>query len=96
MKDKQQAQVAGLAQTRDTLVQLRTALKNKVNNILSAHGIGLRMQPGVPVTERENTARRILLSFVRYGFPTQPAFSVRGSSRRILTMRFRPADIRLQ
>ena len=53
------------------------------------------MQPAVQVTERENTARRILLSFVRYGFPTQPAFSVRGSSRRIMTMRFRPADIRV-
>jgi transposase len=41
MKNKQQAQVASLAQTRDTLVKLRTALKNKVNNILSAHGINL-------------------------------------------------------
>jgi hypothetical protein len=47
------------------------------------------------VMERENTARRILLRFVRYGFTTQPAFSVRGSSRRIMTMRFRPADIRV-
>jgi hypothetical protein len=47
------------------------------------------------VMELENTARRILLSFVRYGFTTQPAFSVRGSSRRIMTMRFRPADIRV-
>ena len=47
------------------------------------------------VTERENTERRILQRFVRYGFSTQPAFSVRGSSRRIMTMRFRPADIRV-
>jgi transposase len=31
--------VASLTQTRDTLVKLRTALKNKINNILSAHGI---------------------------------------------------------
>jgi transposase len=44
MKDKQQAQVASLAQTRDTLVKLRTALKNKVNNILSAHGINLEKE----------------------------------------------------
>jgi transposase len=41
MKEKTQAQIASLTQTRDTLVKLRTALKNKVNNILSAHGINL-------------------------------------------------------
>lgn len=41
MKDKQHGQIASLAQTRDTLVKLRTALKNKVNNILSAQGINL-------------------------------------------------------
>src|SRR6201993_1153442 len=41
MKDKTQAQIASLTQTRDTLVKLRTALKNKVNNILAAHGINL-------------------------------------------------------
>jgi transposase len=41
MKEKQQGQIASLTQTRDTLVKLRTALKNKVNNILSAHGINL-------------------------------------------------------
>jgi len=53
------------------------------------------MRPAVQVTEREDTERRILLTSVRYGFATQPASSVRGSSRRIMTMRFRPADIRL-
>jgi transposase len=41
MKDKQHGQVASLTQTRDTMVKLGTALKNKVNNILSAHGINL-------------------------------------------------------
>ena len=41
MKDKQHGQIASLTQTRDTLVKLRTALKNKVNNILSARGINL-------------------------------------------------------
>ena len=30
---------------------------------------------------------------MRYGFQTQPATSVRGSSRRIMFMRFRPAHI---
>ena len=34
-------QLASLTQTRDTLVKLRTALKNKVNNLLSARGINL-------------------------------------------------------
>ena len=41
MKEKTEAQIASLTQTRDTLVKLRTALKNKVNNILAAHGINL-------------------------------------------------------
>jgi transposase len=41
MKDSQHGQIASLTQTRDTLVKLRTALKNKVNNILSARGINL-------------------------------------------------------
>jgi transposase len=44
MKDKQQAQLASLVQTRDRLVKLRTALKNKVNNLLSARGIELRSE----------------------------------------------------
>jgi hypothetical protein len=33
--------VASLTQTRDTLVKQRSALKNKVNNILSARGLNL-------------------------------------------------------
>jgi transposase len=41
MKEKEQAEVASLTQTRDRLVKLRTALKNKVNNLLSARGINL-------------------------------------------------------
>jgi transposase len=44
MKDKTQAQLASLTQTRDTLVKLRTSLKNKVNNILSAHGLNLEKE----------------------------------------------------
>jgi hypothetical protein len=32
---------------------------------------------------------------MRNGFQTQPARSVRGSSRRIMTMRYRPANIRV-
>ena len=41
MKHKDVAQLASLTQTRDTLVKQRTALKNKVNNILSARGLNL-------------------------------------------------------
>jgi transposase len=41
MKDHEHAEMASLAQTRDTLVKSRTALKNKVNNLLSARGVNL-------------------------------------------------------
>jgi transposase len=41
MKNKEQGQLASLRQTRDTRVKLRTALKNKINNILSAGGLNL-------------------------------------------------------
>ncbi len=44
MKEKAQAEVASLTQTRDRLVKLRTALKNKVNNLLSARGIELEKE----------------------------------------------------
>ena len=44
MKGKAQAEVASLTQTRDRLVKLRTALKNKVNNLLSARGIELEKE----------------------------------------------------
>jgi transposase len=41
VKDKAHRQLASLTQTRDTLVKLRTALKNKVNNTPSARGWNL-------------------------------------------------------
>ncbi|HZQ93473.1 MAG TPA: IS110 family transposase [Candidatus Sulfotelmatobacter sp.] len=44
MKEQPQAEVASLTQTRDRLVKLRTALKNKVNNLLSARGIELEKE----------------------------------------------------
>ena len=47
------------------------------------------------VTGQGLTERRILQSFMRYGLRTQPASLVRGSSRRITIVRFRPADIRV-
>ena len=44
MKDKTQARIASLTQTRDTMVKLRTALKNKVNNLCSSQGINLNKE----------------------------------------------------
>jgi len=44
MKDKTQAQIASLTQTRDTMVKVRTSLKNKVNNICSAQGVNLNKE----------------------------------------------------
>jgi transposase len=44
MKDAEHAEMASLAQTRDTLVKSRTALKNKVNNLLSARGVNLNKE----------------------------------------------------
>ena len=44
MKDKTRAQIGSLTQTRDSMVKLRTALKNKVNNVCSAHGINLNKE----------------------------------------------------
>src|SRR5579863_873719 len=38
------AQIASLTQTRDTMVKLRTALKNKVNNLCSAKGVNLNKE----------------------------------------------------
>ena len=41
------------------------------------------------------TERRILEKFYAVGLRTEPALIVRGSSRRITFMRFRPANIRV-
>ena len=39
MKSKEEAQLSSLINTRDKFVKLRTALKNKIHNILNANGI---------------------------------------------------------
>lgn len=39
MKDEFSSQIKSLCNTRDKLVKLRTSLKNKIHNILNAHGI---------------------------------------------------------
>jgi transposase len=60
MKDKQHGQLASLTQTLDTLVKLRTALKNKVNNILSARGINL---PKEALSSEKRLAEVLTLPF---------------------------------
>jgi hypothetical protein len=54
---------------------------------------GLREAARVAV--EGHTERRTLDNFYAVGFRTEPALLVRGSSRRITIMRFRPADIRV-
>jgi transposase len=56
LKEKPQAEVASLTQTRDRLVKLRTALKNKVNNLLSARGVELEKED----LSSEKGLRRVL------------------------------------
>src|SRR5580700_1218640 len=49
----------------------------------------------VPVAVEVFSIRRALESFMRQALRAQSAFLVRGSSRRIMSMRFRPANIRV-
>jgi len=44
MRDKETAQIKSLVHTRDKLVKLRTALKNKVHNILNFYGISIKRE----------------------------------------------------
>lgn len=44
MSNKDHAQVKSLTQSRDKLVKLRTALKNKINNLCSGKGINLKRE----------------------------------------------------
>ena|SRR5215470_5646551 len=62
---------------------------------LISGGFSQPMTDAEQVTGRGGTERRILLSSMRSGLRTQPAPLVRGSSRRITIVRFRPADIRV-
>lgn len=76
MKDKAHAEMASLAQTRDKLVKLRTALKNKINNILSAHGVNLKREClssekglndvlGMPLGDVTDVELRVLVEQIR-------------------------------
>ncbi|OPX28642.1 MAG: hypothetical protein B1H08_05495 [Candidatus Omnitrophica bacterium 4484_171] len=44
MRSKEETQLASLIDTRDKFVKLRTALKNKIHNILNANGIVTRKE----------------------------------------------------
>jgi transposase len=44
MKERGQREISHLAQTRDLLVKQRSALKTKINNLLSAEGINLKKE----------------------------------------------------
>jgi len=44
IKDEQTAQLHSLAETRDKLVKQRTALINKIHNVLNSHGIKLKKE----------------------------------------------------
>lgn len=76
MKDKQHAEMKSLATTRDKLVKLRTALKNKINNILSSYGIllkkealssekGLNNVLGMPMGDVVDVELRVLVDQIR-------------------------------
>jgi len=60
MKSKQHAHLASLTQTRDTLVKQRSALKNKINNILSARGLNL---PKEALSSQKRLAEVVSLPF---------------------------------
>ena len=60
MKNKQHAHLASLTQTRDTLVKQRSALKNKINNILSARGLNL---PKEALSSQKRLAEVVSLPF---------------------------------
>ena len=72
----QHGQVANLTQTRDAPLKLRTALNNKVNNILSARGINLAKEAlssekklnevlALPFEELVRTELRVILAQIR-------------------------------
>ena len=60
MKDKLQAKVASLTQTREKLVQLRTVLKNKINNLFASRFINLKRE--------ELSSEKGLLKVLSYHF----------------------------
>src|SRR5580692_7102344 len=70
--------------------KLRYANRNKWRRKSENH-----RRKAVRMAAESNTERRVLVCSMRQGLWAQPAFLVRGSSRRITIMRFRPANIRV-
>ncbi|MCK4825025.1 IS110 family transposase [bacterium] len=64
MRTKEQSQIASLIGTRDKFVKLRTALKNKVHNILNANGIFTKRE----VFSSEKALDRILALELEYSY----------------------------
>jgi len=76
LKDKKTSQISSLCHTRDKLVKLRTALKNKIHNILNSYGIqikkesltsekGLRSVLELPVDEIAQVELSVIVSQIR-------------------------------
>lgn len=77
MKDEKSSQIKSLCHTRDKLVKLRTSLKNKIHNILNAHGIiskkedfssekGLKKALSYPVNDVARIELEVIISQIRY------------------------------
>jgi len=77
MKDEYTSQIKSLCNTSDKLVKLRTALKNKIHNILNAHGIvskredfssekGLRKALSYPLNDMAKTELEVIVSQIRH------------------------------
>ena len=76
MRSRQHRELVHLAETRDLLVKQRTALKNKINNLLAMHGIDLKREAlssnvgleralAAPLTGMPTVELRVLVEQVR-------------------------------
>jgi len=76
MKDEKAAEMESLANTRDKLVKLRTALKNKIHNLLGANGIitakeflssekGLEKALSYPLSATQQVEMEVLVEQIR-------------------------------
>ena len=78
MKSEEQARVASLTQTRDMLVKQRTALKNKINNILAAYGVLL--------PKESLSSKRRLREIPKYALNVSTEVELRVLSEQILSL----------
>jgi len=77
MKDAKSSQIKSLCNTRDKLVKFRTSLKNKIHNILNAHGIiskredfnsekGLKRALSYPVNAMAKIEMEVIVTQIRH------------------------------